>query len=1011
MPSIEEIAQFKQVLNELGAEPRILAERSETIEDIEPPEEGLSDDLRQLLSGAHVEGDAGLAIDAWPTGGEDAPSAIEPEAALPDLDFASLFGEPPGGEAPDPGADIPDEDATGASAPDADILDEEPEGEAAEEESTAAEEALPEEFDLLDMVESDLPGFAGAVDPEGADAEAGAPEDPALGGGVPGEALTQAGEEPLPPLEDFTMEGLPEEFTLPAEGDFELPDSVDFTAAESAEPPEAREPAAGPESTEPAESAAKGETALPPFVEEIRMDEGGTLAADTLAADSLAADGGDEGSGAAPEKFTLDEIGFPPGEETAGPATEDEAVDLFPGPDAEQGRPETPVAGKELQLSEQDFSRLQRTLDSLPRNLKIAIEELIAEKGLSGEGLHALVGRLVEGAPPSTIARQFNRITGQRIILPSGFEKKTGLAFEAERHSFGYAFRRNILPILGRFLLGAALLSVLAYAGYHFIYQPVHAVTLYGQGYKLLREGSYPSANRSFDRATQVYPMRRQYFRYADGFIQARQYSLAEEKYEQLLRRYGDFDRQGLLAYARLEVNYLADYPKAVDFLDTLIGGKRRADGTVAFKGNFRDYDALLLRGDTYLAWAEEKSEYYEKARFDYAQLLDYHGQHEEVLFRMLRYFIRTDQLEETKRLKALLESRRGLKVDAPAYAELGGYLFDRQQFDLVERTLMLAFQADRELPEVNYQLARWYGKLRDPAKEEQALRSVLGRLKEVGAMTRRQQVMQIDTHTRLGRLFWARRQYLDAVNELGEAIRRIESGQKLAGLGEDPLFGEAYRGLGDIFYYIDRNWDNALTQYQKALENRLDDSGMVYRMGVIDYLGGRFEQALPRFAEAAERLSGEGNPNVLYALANTLSQLGHYFSAEGYYLQLLSMLEVQRGRIRSLQPEINPEHRALVDNTMRVYNNLGVTLGRLMEQSGDRRLYARALANLTFSSEYFDVLRRDPATLARGDTKNLAYLNQRGMLYPQPAFELQLYNPLPLDTVAADFSGETERR
>ena len=179
--------------------------------------------------------------------------------------------------------------------------------------------------------------------------------------------------------------------------------------------------------------------------------------------------------------------------------------------------------------------------------------------------------------------------------------------------------------------------------------------------------------------------------------------------------------------------------------------------------------------------------------------------------------------------------------------------------------------------------------------------------------------------------------------------------------------------------------------------------------MGVIDYLGGRFEQALPRLAEAAEGLPQ--NLNVLYALANTLCQLGHYSSAEGYYLQLLSLLEAQRGRVRNLQPQVDPEHRALLDNTMRVYNNLGVTLGRLMEQSGDRRRFARALANLTFSSEYYDLLNRESATLVRGDTRNLAYLNQRGLLYPQEGFELQLYNPLPLDTEAAGFSGETARR
>ena len=44
---------------------------------------------------------------------------------------------------------------------------------------------------------------------------------------------------------------------------------------------------------------------------------------------------------------------------------------------------------------------------------------------------------------------------------------------------------------MGRFVLGAALLSVLSYAGYRFVYRPVHALLLYNQGYKLLEGGSF----------------------------------------------------------------------------------------------------------------------------------------------------------------------------------------------------------------------------------------------------------------------------------------------------------------------------------------------------------------------------------------------------------------------------------------------------------------------------------------------------------------------------------------
>jgi hypothetical protein len=88
----------------------------------------------------------------------------------------------------------------------------------------------------------------------------------------------------------------------------------------------------------------------------------------------------------------------------------------------------------------------------------------------------------------------------------------------------------------------------------------------------------------------------------------------------------------------------------------------------------------------------------------------------------------------------------------------------------------------------------------------------------------------------------------------------------------------------------------------------------------------------------------------------------------------------------------------------MKVHNNLGVATMRLSERGRDAARQARALAELTFSSEYFDVLTRDPETGERGQTRNLAYLNQRAILYPTRAFELEIYGRLPLDLAAIRF-------
>jgi hypothetical protein len=80
------------------------------------------------------------------------------------------------------------------------------------------------------------------------------------------------------------------------------------------------------------------------------------------------------------------------------------------------------------------------------------------------------------------------------------------------------------------------------------------------------------------------------------------------------------------------------------------------------------------------------------------------------------------------------------------------------------------------------------------------------------------------------------------------------------------------------------------------------------------------------------------------------------------------------------------------------VSNNLGVTLNRLSETTGDAEQYSQALVYLTESIEYADNYRRDPDTLVRSDSVNLAYLNQRGIIYPTPDYSLQIYNRIPED-------------
>ena len=922
-----------------------------------------------------------------------------------------------------------------------------PEGEIPEE-APAAEEAISAE-ELPEMPGFDIEGFDAEAFAE-PEAEAAVPEEaafdlsefeiPAEEGEAPAEEAEQAPSTPAAPEGEFE---LPEEFALPGEEAVEeAPGAPSEEEAEFLKVlqeqilPEAEAPAEQPAEAPPAEEAIEGfaeiplEEAVPeaaPAAEapiEVPTEqpaaappEQAAEAAEAPPAEEIPEEVSLEAEAAFPEgeqvdleapaeipegaemydldEFSLEGLGEPFGEEEVeAPPVPEEGIPAEIPVVEEQFPEEIAIPGVgEFTFTDKQFAAIKRTLSRLPRNLKIAIEELIAEKQLEGEELRSLLALLIDGAAPSAIAERVSRLTGQRIVLPKVFERLTGVAFEERRRTFAYAFRENILPIVRVVLLSLGILGLLGFLGYRYVYKPLYANYLYRQGYAQIDKERYRMANDSFDRATSVWAFKNWYFRYAQGFTDKQQFHLAAEKYEQLLRQFPR-DRRGTLAYASLLTNYLAGYERA----DTLLGEILERD--------VKDYEALLARGDNYLEWAWEDESRYEEARFAYASIIDYYGEKDEVLLRMLRYFIRTDNFDDTRTLKAYLDDKRNMRVDdglyASVYAELAGYWIDRGSYDSVPDMLFKAMGRKMNQPNIHYQLARYYRYVQDPREEETALKAAIELLERMQPLDKKHLFMLIDSYSRRGETFWRKEEYLQAEEYFRKAINRIEDAQARRIFGQREEFGLAYKNYGDLYYYVSRDLEPALDLYLKALNNRYETPDLNYKIGSIHYAADRHDDALLAFSKVVDQQPS--NPNALYGLANSLYQRGFYSSAQGYYLRLLNLLEGREERIPFLQIYDNPEHNALVEYIMKVYNNLGVTLKQLSDRSRDPEKESKALVNLTFSSERFDLLSRDPVTVERGLTKNLAYLNQGGILYPTSEFELQIYTRLPIDLQASRF-------
>ena len=681
--------------------------------------------------------------------------------------------------------------------------------------------------------------------------------------------------------------------------------------------------------------------------------------------------------------------------------TEDETTDL---PSEEELNPalavseQLPDTGDKLNLTDDQYEALQRNLAGLPRNLRIIIEEAVGEEQLSGSDLETLIDALVRGKSAKEIAGITGRITGQRISIPAAYEKRTGLEFEEEKGTFAYIFKYRILPFARTAAIILAIVGLVVFLGYRFVFKPIKASVLYNRGLAQIEDASYLSGNELFNQARELWPSRRRFFQYAESFIDQRRNDLAADKYEELLL-YRGFDKQGLLDYARLETYGRAAYPHAEELLDTILVRDKY----------MHDYDALLQSGDNYMEWALELPDKYENARLAFATLIQRYGELDELMFRMLEYFVRTDNLKEVLVLKEYFQSIEKIELDSDIYAELGGYLVTQDEttgrseyVSDAQEVLFRTMDEDVYLPAVHYHLSRLFRHLGDFGEEKKALVKAADAFRMQRNRNSLDETRYIDTMNRQGEAAFRDTEYLAAEDLYLSAKKSFEASKNRGFLKDNKTFGRIYSNLGDVYYYVSGNYPAAMSNYKTARLMGYSPPVLYYKMGYIYYRNEQYDEALLRFYESAGRFSS--NVNLMFSTANNLYYQGLYSAAQGYYLHVLTDLETRRKNIPDLRPEERPEHRALLENLMRAYTNLGATLYRLSEKSGDTDKVTQALVNLTIASEFFDRLTRDRDTLVRTESKNLSYLNTRAIIYPEPGFEVEIYNRIPRDLSEIEF-------
>lgn len=644
-------------------------------------------------------------------------------------------------------------------------------------------------------------------------------------------------------------------------------------------------------------------------------------------------------------------------------------------------------------LTEEEYERFNKNLADYPLNLRLTVEDFISKDEFTDDVVFEVIEKILNKTSARQLAGHLEKLLDISISIPRDYEKRSFEQYEAYKQSFQYTLRNRIIPAAALGLILCFVCFGLFKASQKFIYEPVMASINYKQGYELLMNNDFPQSDAKFKEAVSHKPVKKWFFRYANGYREKKQYERAANIYKNTLLFF-DHDLQAGIEYAEMELYERANYERAEQIV----------------KREILDYhinspEGMLLLGDVLLEWGEVDYSKYELARNQYLELIQRYGETNLYLSRLLRYNIRTDNLLNVLNLKNVFYPT-AKNLSGEDWTELSGYLFDkfygtltkneeylRAQIEDVKGLLELALTTDGQNPVAHYNLARY---LVNTAYTEQAKNELEVTLKLFASAQRRSRkniYREINASRILGEIYAGNREYLEAQEKYTHGVTLYNTEHDSSGFEGDENTGKLFADLGDIDYFISGDIDSALLNYETAVQIKNDTPSVNYKIGAIYYGKNDYASALSAFIKVHEVESGD--LNVLMALGNTLALRGDNFAARSYYENILSKLDAEKTKRVVLLPQDDEEEAVIVDQYLRANNNLGVALYKIALQTGNSQANAKAMVCFSDSNKAWDALTRNMRTMVRMEGSNLAAQNSKYVTHSYPDFEPAIYTEI----------------
>ena len=656
------------------------------------------------------------------------------------------------------------------------------------------------------------------------------------------------------------------------------------------------------------------------------------------------------------------------------------------------------LPGEELPpntLSDEQYKTFLKNFSEYPLNVRLAFENFIVQDEFTDDAEFEVIEKILNKAPARQVAGMLEKMMDISIPVPRDFEHRSAEEYEAYKKSLSYQLRNRIIPA---FIVGCALLLVgigLFNFGKNCIYKPLKANSLYKQGYALLQAEEYPQSEIKFDEAVKYRLDRNWFFNYARGYREHKQFQRAEKMYQNILMCFRH-DKEAGLEYADMELDDMVNYEKAEEIV-------RRE----VLDYHINDPDGILKLGDVYLEWGTEKDPAkLELAREQYASLIQLYKPNNLYMSRMMKYFIRSDKLRQVLEVKQNFDGNPK-SLTAQDWTELSGYLLEkyygplpasqeylRFQIDGLRKLLLTAAHADPTNPIALYNLSKYYIFSKEYEHVEKTLQNTLKMFDAADSLKRRDIYKYIDTYRLLGEYYESNDEHVQAQEQFADGISLYAKERDNAGFEGNQQIGKLYEDMADLKYFVSAEYDDALKNYMSSVELNNDSPKIRYRIGFIQYNKDNLTEALGSFMKASDGNVKE--PNLMLAMANTLSRRGDDYAAEGYYNQLVAYLDNEVADRGMVFPQVNDSDNDIVNTYLYAANNYGVTLHRLAKRTGNSSLNAKSIVQFQQSVRAWDALTRNQVSMLRLGGTNLAEQNIKYVTHNFTEYEPAIYTQIP---------------